>query len=206
MKAEYQITEPFLFNLLKHHLGYMKDFIDDMLASLPDFPIAPLNYQLMLNCPPAPLKGGVIRKSLTHIGSTVMDVYHGSLSAKTICEEISDYLKNHNLTDFEKYSGWTGRNPESFRIIALSDESEWTLKFNNDHNRYVHIFPARNSRYTFRVKGNTLKSALIYIILIGKDMVTGKDLNKVRPYLGLSPVKDAIDAEAIVEMIEILRR
>jgi hypothetical protein len=79
------------------------------------------------------------------------------------------------------------------------------VKFHDEHDRYVHIFPARNSRYTFRVKGNTLKSALIYLILIGKDMITGEDLNKVRPYLGLSPVKDAIEAEAIVEMIEILR-
>jgi hypothetical protein len=46
---------------------------------------------------------------------------------------------------------------------------------------------------------------LIYNIIIGKDLVTGDDLNKVRPLLGLSPVKDAIDTEAILELIEILR-
>jgi len=55
------------------------------------------------------------------------------------------------------------------------------------------------------VKSNTLKSALIYNIIIGKDLVTSDDLNKVRPLFGLSPVKNAIDTEAIVEMIEILR-
>jgi hypothetical protein len=46
---------------------------------------------------------------------------------------------------------------------------------------------------------------LIYNIIIGKDLVTGDDLNKVRPLLGLSPVKDSIDTKAILEMIEILR-
>jgi hypothetical protein len=40
---------------------------------------------------------------------------------------------------------------------------------------------------------------------VGKDFVTGDDLNSVRPVLGLSPVRDAIDTEAIVEMIEIIR-
>ena len=49
------------------------------------------------------------------------------------------------------------------------------------------------------------KSSLDYTIIIGKDLITGDDLNKVRPLLGLSPVKDSLDTEAILEMIEILR-
>ena len=71
--------------------------------------------------------------------------------------------------------------------------------------RFVHIFPARGSQHTFRVKSNTLKSALLYYILVGKDFITGDDLNKVRPLLGLSPIRDPVDTEAITEMIEILR-
>jgi hypothetical protein len=46
---------------------------------------------------------------------------------------------------------------------------------------------------------------LLYYIKVGKDYVTGDDLNRVRPMIGLSPVRDAIDTEAITEMIEILR-
>jgi hypothetical protein len=46
---------------------------------------------------------------------------------------------------------------------------------------------------------------LIYLIIIGKDLVTGDDLNNVRSLLGLSPVNDTLDTEAILEMIEILR-
>jgi len=105
----------------------------------------------------------------------------------------------------EDFAFWAGRKIECFRIINLSDGSQWTLKFHNNRERFVHIFPARNSRNTFRVKSNTLKSALVYSIIIGKDLVTGDDLNKVRPLLGLSPVKDPIETEAILEMIEILR-
>jgi hypothetical protein len=55
------------------------------------------------------------------------------------------------------------------------------------------------------MKANTLKSALIYILMIGKDLVTASDLNKVRLLLRLSPIKDSAETQAIMEMIEILR-
>ena len=186
MKPEDQIPEPLLFNLLKHHLGYIRSFVE-------------------INIDGADSMIPALVKDLKHIGSTVMDIYAGGLPPQQICVEACDYLSFHKLSDIERYSAWTGQSHDSYRIIALSDGSEWTMKFHNDCERYVHIFPARNSVHTFRVRGNTLKSALIYLVLIGKDMVTGEDLNKVRPILGLSPVKDEIEAEAIVEMIEIIR-
>jgi hypothetical protein len=43
------------------------------------------------------------------------------------------------------------------------------------------------------------------MILIGKDYVTEDDLNTTRALAGLSPVKEVADAEAVMEMIEILR-
>jgi len=67
------------------------------------------------------------------------------------------------------------------------------------------FFLLADSQHSFRAKSNTLKSALIYLIIIGKDLVTGEDLNNVRSIMGLSPVKNASDTEAILEMIEILR-
>lgn len=146
-----------------------------------------------------------LKKDIRNIGRSVMDVYAGRMSIKTICNEVGDFLRMKNITESGSFTRWTGVGVECFRIIRLSDNSQWTLKFHDNPLRYVHIFPARSSQFTFRVKSNTLKSALVYNIVIGKDLVTGDDLNKVRPILGLSPVKDAIDTEAIVEMIEILR-
>jgi len=113
--------------------------------------------------------------------------------------------RHRELYGRNSFSIWTGVKMNEFRIITISDDSQWTLKYHDSSQRFVHIFPARSSRHTFRVKSNTLKSALLYYILIGKDFITGDDLNRVRPLLGLSPVKDAVDTEAILEMIEILR-
>ena len=79
------------------------------------------------------------------------------------------------------------------------------LKYHNDETRYVHVFPTRQSPHTFRVKANTLKSAILYYILIGKDYISRRDLNHSRSLLGLSPVKDTDETKAITEMIEILR-
>jgi hypothetical protein len=186
MNTDYQIPEPFLFNPVKHHLGFIKDFInlyvDNSFTDIQS-----------------------LTRDIKHIGWSVMDIYTGTLSINRIFIESEEYLKLNNIFERESYSEWAGMKTDCFRIISLSDGSRWNMKYHNNPLRFIHIFPARNSQHTFRVKANTLKSALIYTILVGKDFVTGEDLNKVRPLLGLSPVKDSIDTEAILEMIEILR-
>ena len=123
----------------------------------------------------------------------------------TYADEVMHFLIEKDLLQRNAFSEWTGIKMNDFRIIPLSDGSQWTLKYHDNNQRFVHIFPARGSQHTFRVKSNTLKSALLYYILIGKDFITGDDLNRVRPLLGLSPIKDPVDTEAITEMIEILR-
>lgn len=186
MNIDYQIPEPFLFNPIKHHLGFIKEFID-------------------LNIDKSRLDNQSLNIAIRHLGRSVMDIYKGPLPIRNICIETEAFLMHKDIIKQESFSEWTGTKFNCFRIITISDGSRWTLKFHNNPERFVHLFPARNSQHTFRVKSNTLKSALIYNIIIGKDLVTGDDLNKVRPLLGLSPVKNAIDTEAILEMIEILR-
>jgi hypothetical protein len=186
MNTYYQIPEPFLFNPMKHHLGFIKDFVNFHI----DNTITDIQS---------------LTKDIRHVGRSVMDIYTGLLSIGSICTEAEELLTKKNITGREAYSVWTGTMESSFRTISLSDDSQWTLKYHDNPLRYMHIFPARNSRHTFRVKANTLKSALIYNIIIGKDLVTGDDLNKVRPLLGLSPVNSSIDTKAILDVIEILR-
>ena len=187
MIAEFQIPEPILFNPLKHHIGFIGEFICQKTEGVPD----PDNKTLI--------------RELKHLGTSVMDVYTGSLLVNEICNEVWVYLQLNGLSEREFYAEWTGIRMNDFRVISLSDGSQWTLKYNDTIQRFVHLFPARGSQHTFRVKSNTLKSALLYYILIGKDFITGEDLNKVRPLLGLSPIRDPVDTEAITEMIEILR-
>lgn len=187
MIAEIQIQEPILFNPIKHHLGFIKEFIYKRTEQRSD-------------------EGQkAIIKELKHLGTSVMDVYTGSLNVNEICREVLMHLQVKKLSKREYFSAWAGSGLNDFKTISLADGSQWTLKYHDHCQRYIHLFPARGSRLTFRVRSNTLKSAILYYILVGKDFITADDLNRVRPLLGLSPVKDPVDSEAITEMIEILR-
>jgi hypothetical protein len=187
METDLLISEPFQFNPLKHHLSFIKEFIVRRLSEdkAPDITL--------------------LVKELKHTGTSVMDVYSGSFTVTQIIKEANIFLNENNLYNETVFSDWTGKDFNDFKVISLSDTSQWMLKYNNDRNRYVHLFPARMSNHSFRVKANTLKSAILYNIIIGKDYVSRKDLNRARDLLGLSPVKDPADTEAITEMIEMLR-
>ena len=134
-----------------------------------------------------------------------MDIYSGILSPEDVFKEIMKFLEANNLIEKHAYIEWAGSDPKDLKTIELYDGSRWVMKYYNNEVRFVHLFPARYSPHSFRVKANTLKSAILYIICIGKDFVTEEDLNIARAFAGLSPVKDVVDAEAITEMIEILR-
>lgn len=182
-----QIPPPLLFNPLKHHLGFIREYIADN----PNSEKQTYNISII--------------KDLRHLGGSLMDIYSGNLSQNDVIKEVLKLLKVKNLTGKENFLEFIGQGLKDFKTIILSDSSQWVLKYYNNDVRYVHLFPARNSPYSFRVKANTLKSAILYIICIGKDFITEEDLNMARAISGLSPVKDIIDSEAITEMIEILR-
>ncbi len=187
MNIEFQIPEPFQFNPLKHHLAYIREYTSNKISEgdNPD--------------------NKILIKELKHIGTSVMDVYSGKLSVKRICMEIKKYLISEKLIERLAFLEWVGEKYKDYRIVTLSDKSCWMLKYHKDESRFVHMFPSRLSPHTFRVKANTLKSAILYYIIIGKDYITRSDLNHSRSLLGLSPVKDTADTEAITAMIEILR-
>jgi hypothetical protein len=187
MITDRQICEPFLFNPIKHHLGFIREFINLRAAWVTENDLKNLT------------------RELKHLGTSVTDVYNGALSISDICEEAQAFLTRNAIVQKDIFSTWVGTNMNDFKVIAFQDLSQWTLKYRNNVERYVHIFPARNSPHSFRVKSNTLKTAILYCIMIGKDFISADNLNKIRPLLGLSPIKDSVDSEAITEMIEILR-
>lgn len=181
------IPEPLLFNPLKHYLPFIRGFINSHLSDLKDPGLKELT------------------RELKHLGTSVMDVYTGKMPPEKIFREIAEFLKENRIQKREAFKEWAGTGFNDFRIISLTDTSQWALKYHDNETRYVHIFPARSSPHSFRIKANTLKSAILYIILIGKDFITEDDLNTARALAGLSPVKEVADSEAVVEMIEILR-
>ena len=179
--------EPILFNPLNHHLGFIKEYINRNLSDKKQ------------------TDNSAIAKDLKHIGGSIMDIYSGTLSPGDVSIEVIRFLNANNLNEKDPFVRWAGKDPKDLRTIELSDSSKWVLKYSDNEIRFVHPFPARYSPHSFRVKANTLKSAMLYIICIGKDFITEEDLNIARAVAGLSPVKDVVDAEAITEMIEILR-
>ncbi len=187
MNLLFQIAEPVLFNPLKHHLGYIKDYI-----------YFNSEYENVI-------KQKEIIRELKHLGTSVMDIYTGSLSVDIICKEVKDSLEKKGNLEKESFARWTGTNINNYRIISLSDSSQWILKCHTNKLRFVHIFPARNSQLTFRIKANTLKSAILFNIQSGKDFISSDEINMIRTLLNLSPIKESADMEAITEMIEILR-
>ncbi len=188
MGTDYQIPEPFLVNPLKHHLGYIKGYAD-----------------LRIDCQSDDDVQDLI-KDLKHLGTSVTDVYSGKLSVVDICREAKTFLEKRNIITRELFSLWSGTDSSDFRIITLSDESQWTVKYHPLGKRFIHIFPARCSQHTFRIRSNTLKTAILYYVIIGKDLVTVDDLNRIRPFMGLSPIKYSVDTRAVTEMIELIRR
>ncbi|NLJ43791.1 MAG: hypothetical protein GX431_09035 [Bacteroidales bacterium] len=188
MSLNFSNPAPLMFNPLKHYLPYIREFIEANISGSPEKDIKSLT------------------RDIRHLGTCVMDIYTGSLKQADIFNEIVRYLRKNNVLEKDRYMAWTGTDWNDYKILTLSDGSQWMLKYHNHDTHYVHIFPARQSPHTFRVKANTLKSAILYIIVIGKDFVNDDDLNAARALAGLSPVREVSDAEAVTEMIEILRK
>jgi hypothetical protein len=182
------IPVPVLFNPLKHHLGYIKEFIAANTGdnSYPD--------------------NSAVVKELKHIGGSVMDLYSGLLSYNEIGDELQCFLKTKKIDRSALFHSWAGTDPKDFKTIYLSDGSNWVLKFFESEHRFVHAFPARYSPFSFRIKANTLKSAILYRIFLNRDIITEEDLNTTRAIAGLSPVRDIFDTEAVIEMIEMLKK
>ena len=181
------IPEPILFNPLKHYLPFIREFTNTN-SEKESYP-----------------GSKEFLKELRHLGTCVMDIYKGDMSPENIFQEISEFLKSNGLTGRTAYRKWAGESYSSHRIITLSDGSHWTLKYSDKGTRFVHLFPARYSQHTFRVKANTLKSAILYQVFAGKYYISADDLNRVRALISLSPVKEVADTEAITEMVELLR-
>ncbi len=79
MDFDFQITEPVLFNPIKHHLGFMKEFI------------------YIRSDVGTDTDNKILTEELKHLGTSVMDVYTGSLSVESICKEVKEFLEQKNI-------------------------------------------------------------------------------------------------------------
>ncbi|HUS85766.1 MAG TPA: hypothetical protein VMW76_00885 [Bacteroidales bacterium] len=180
------ISQPFNFNPIKHHLGYIRSFIRQNPAD---------KYNM--------ISSGVTDE-IKRIGSSVTDIYTGVLLIDDIVIQLKGTLDTKNLISRKSYFKWVGESPDCYRIIMLTDNSQWVLKSLPDTLSFIHFFPSRGSVKTIRTKGNTLKSAIILSLLLPFSKLTSETINEARSLIGLSPVRSLSEAGAIVEISELL--
>ena len=174
----FNVPNPILFHPLKHHLGYLRHFIqnstdEEFYAAIP------------------------------RIGASQMDLYCGELSLNSIGQDILEQLLAREIgtkSDFVSFlTSSTG-----YQNLTISDGSTWTLLRGDDPERFVHIHPARYARHCIRVKAGALKTA----ILMQRNGVMPKSetaqVNVLRKSIGISAIKNLQESDGIGRIWEVL--
>lgn len=172
--------EPFTFNPIKHHAGYIRAFIE--LASWGDW-----------------------GESIKLIGNSLMDLYHGALTVQAVKDEIAGSLQQRDLLESEKYSEWLKAH-RGYRIIALSDESVWILRKGEDTSRYIHFHPGRYSPHSIRITANILKTVITTGFCLKNGTIADlslESINHVRSnILDLSRVRSLKNDQALSKALK----
>ncbi|MCJ8164698.1 hypothetical protein MKJ04_07575 [Pontibacter sp. E15-1] len=181
------LPAPILFHPLKHHLGYIKAFVERG-----------------THAPEAELKA-----AFRTIGRSQLDLYIGALPAAQVAEEVLQFLKEHGLLQPDAYRRYIASSGAAHRVLPLSDASAWVLRWGVVPGRHVHIHPGRYARYTLRVKANVLKIALAAAITRKKNsegtVIGTPFINEVRAkWLALPPVKDLDSSEGLVHILSLV--
>jgi hypothetical protein len=183
------IPEPVLLNGMKHHAGFLADFI--------------LNFDTA-----GAEKTSLLKHELAIIGTSQMDFYTGFLTPLEIGLEISEYLKKNQIHDEYSYLTFLEKQKNSYRVVILSDGSGWILLAGKLKGRHVHIHPGRDSLHTIRVRSETMKSAiaiLCYSERYRKDPFDITLVNEVRVnVLRLPPVRIISGSMGLGKLIGIL--
>jgi hypothetical protein len=172
MSGHCNVPPPVLFNCLKHHLGYIREYI---LTTALSKNMASMPHQLLL------------------IGESQMDLYTGELTPGMIALQIIKLLQENGNYKKDQYLNYIRVQSTGYQTLQISDTSVWVLRLGEQEERYIHMHPGRYSLQTIRVKANTLKTAIalsIWMKVYDHRELTLALLNLVRKeILAASPVK-----------------
>ncbi|MFT2009134.1 hypothetical protein ACMA1I_10705 [Pontibacter sp. 13R65] len=184
-----QLPKPVLFHPLKHHLGYIREFIGRGAAA----------------------SAAEQQAALQTIGSSQLDFYLGQLSARQLAEEVVTLLEEQQVLEPAPYQVFLQQTSAGYRLLTLSDSSDWVLRWGLEEGRHVHLHPARYATHTIRLKANTLKTAIVLAIYRQKHGTTAFTLNLVnqlrQEWLGLPPIKafeatEGTGAAALLNLVQ----
>lgn len=172
---------PILFNSLKHHFGYIQEWLEQT------------SWENI---------GIEIKK----LGNSQMDLYYGKLSTKELSNEMIRWLEHHDLIQKYQFKEWLQVEAKGYQSIVVSDTSEWTIRWGTEENYYVHIHPARYTQHSMRIKATTLKTVLVVLKYLKLNIETECTLSLVnqlrKEVLDLSPIKSLEQSPQIITMIE----
>ncbi|MBB6611524.1 hypothetical protein H7F15_10790 [Pontibacter sp. Tf4] len=181
------LPRPVLFHPLKHHLGFIRAFIQEQ--------------AMLATANPGP--------ALQRIGTSQLDFYTGPLTPLEIAQAVILQLEQQDLLHPEAYRQFLAAHRSHYRTITLPDGTDWILRWGTQEGRYVHLHPARYAAQTIRVKAASLKTAIAATIA-ARQQHTTIDLplvNKVRAeQLHLPPLTVLQQTEGAGKLLALLQR
>ena len=188
MEFNFQLPPPFLFNGLKHHRQIILEFIE--ISKEKKFSIDELNI------------------AMKKVGNSMIDLYYGDMNPQEITDDISDLLKSNSHFYKDDYYKYVLAVPKKYRKLKIRDGSEWTLLLGKEADTYLHIHPARGSKFTKRVKAISIKTAIMLKVFFNNELQNGdlvSMVNNVRlEYLHESPIKNEIDTIRLKRVLDLL--
>lgn len=183
----FDVPPPFVFNPLKHHLGYIRQFIAQSISRKPD--------------------ERELQEILSGIGAPMTDIYFGEIPVQEILDTVFNNLQNEHSLSLSSYREWL-KNEKLYRFMELPDASKWIFLEGRNEERYIHFHPAKYSEFTFRVRGSTLRTVIaVKIKSAGRpeNWYNVGFVNAIRSsLLGLSPVKRVVRNRGIGRLMQMI--
>jgi hypothetical protein len=180
------IAPPFTFNPLKHHLGFIREFIRKSKL----FADESETFEL-----------------INSIGPQVTDIYCGLLSVDQILAVIKSQLQGLSVYYQPAYDEWVSNSGKNYNFLDLPDGSKWTFRKGEKEDRYIHFHPARTNG-SVRIRGTTLRTAMGLKIIARGNLSLYKDIefiNSLRQQrLQLSPIKSLSSFPVINKVLDLL--
>jgi hypothetical protein len=182
-----EVAPPVLFNTWKHHAGALRERIAETrdAAALPG-----------------------LAAQLAVVGSELMDLYVGALTPVEIGAKVVAELSAAGRLEQDAFRAWVQEGGGYQVVTFAEDGSRWVLRCGPEHDRYVHVHPARYAPQTRRVRANVLKTAvmvLAYVHVHGGDPQHVHLVNRVRTqYLGLSKMRALADDQGLSAVLDVL--
>jgi hypothetical protein len=97
------VPEPILINRLKHHLGYVRNFVEDHMAATPE----EIGFKLLC------------------LGESQMDMYIGKMSVEEIAHEIIYQLQAASRFEKELFVDFLHEKQTGYATLQASDGTTW---------------------------------------------------------------------------------